>query len=398
MSSRDLSAGQLRYHLQELSVSVARRLIAVLDAARDAPHGVAAELDAVVTEITDIQRELAYEMAGPPLGGAADLSSLSRMLELQQRMMHLLDRIETLSSRPITTYLEQRQRTPLEEHGGWTAPPGSRASAPYHDEPQPDTALAVVRNWEQPHPAYAQVYEGVHQRAALGAHGAETAPFLARSLGTHVSGGATGTMMRWPHMSPAARWGLLPMAICIVSALLTTTVNRLLQGDPAGILTHSDSVAKRGDRLDARAVPEERASAAPERPQAPLAARLEQPERIAPAAAPAQSAVITVSPPPPSSDRGLDALNPDAPSVAVLTTHQDPAVARQTFLTLKERFPDILGTAEAEIEAVQTQDGATWHRVSLVPPVPRTEAKDLCKRLRAAGYSGCWVKARSSTE
>ena len=51
MTSRDLSAGQLRYHLQELSVSVARRLVAVLEVARNAPHGVAAELDATLATL-----------------------------------------------------------------------------------------------------------------------------------------------------------------------------------------------------------------------------------------------------------------------------------------------------------------------------------------------------------
>lgn len=380
MINRDLSAGQLRYHVQELSVSVARRLVAVLDAARDAPHGVAAELDAVVSEITDIQRDLAYEMAGPPLGGAADLASLSRMLELQQRMMRLLDRLETLSSRPITSYLEQHQRTSLENHGDWRVPPVPASSALHYDGP-PHDAHSATGSWEQPHHVSTQAYDVLHQRAAYDAHAAGTAPFLTRTPGVNASlGGA-----RWPHMSPAARWGLLPMAICIVSALLTTTVNQLMRSDPPGILSHSDSIAKRGDRLDSRAAPEERAAAAP----------AEQRQRIALTPAAARPEVITVSPPVPPSDRGLDALNPDAPSVTVLATHQDPAVARQTFLTLQERYPDILGAAEAELEAVQTQDGTTWHRVSLVPPVPRSEAKDLCKRLRAAGYAGCWVRSRS---
>jgi hypothetical protein len=81
--------------------------------------------------------------------------------------------------------------------------------------------------------------------------------------------------------------------------------------------------------------------------------------------------------------------------VAVVATHQNPDSARQALLELKERFPEILGSSEAELEAVRTQDGTTWHRVSLVPPVPRSEAKDLCKRLRAAGFPGCWVRSRA---
>lgn len=390
MTSRDLSAGQLRYHLQELSVAVARRLVAVLDAARDAPHGVAAELDAVVAEITDIQRDLAYEMAGPPIGGAADLASLSRMLDLQRRMMSLMDRIETISSRPITNYLEQRQRTPLEDrsHSGWsTARP---QLATHYGGAELHSGLPAVRDWEPPHQIPAPAYDVLNQHAAYDAHAAGTAPFLDRALASNGSAGTTG-MARWPHFSPAARWGILPMAICIVSALLTTTVNRLMQGDSPGILQHSEDVAKRGDRLDANLGSDELATAAPER----SATRLEETQRIAIAPAAVQPATITVSPPSPQSDRGLDALNPDAPSVAVLATHQDPSAARQAFVKLKERFPDILGATEAEIEAIQTQDGTTWHRLSLLPPVPRSEAKDLCKRLRAAGYVGCWVRSRS---
>jgi hypothetical protein len=381
MINRDLSAGQLRYHLQELSVSVARRLVAVLDAARDAPHGVAAELDAIISEITDIQRDLAYEMAGPPLGGAADVSSLTRMLELQQRMMGLLDRLETISSRPITSYLEQRQRTSLESHGDWTAPRAPASRALHHEGAQPHDAHAALGSWE-PRRASAQAYEGLRQHAAFNSHSAGAAPFLAGALGANASlGGASTT--RWAHMSPAARWGLLPMAICIVSALLTTAATHLMRGDPAAILDRADGVAKRGDRLDASMASEERGAAPPA-----------QRDRIALTPAAARPGVITVSPPAPPSDRGLDALNPDAPSVTVLATQQDPEVARQTFLTLQARYPAILGAMEAEIEAVQTEDGVTWHRLSIVPPVPRSEAKDLCKRLRAAGYAACWVKSR----
>lgn len=390
MINRDLSAGQLRYHLQELSVGVARRLVAVLDAARHAPAGVAAELDAVVSEITDVQRDLAYEMAGPPLGGTADLNSLARMLELQQRMMRLLDRLETISSRPITTYLDERQRVSYDGRGDWAASPVPSRSLPHYDEPQPDDALPAIRNWEQPHPAVTQSYMEQHQRV-VDAHAPSAAPYMARALGTHVN--AAAAQARWPHFSPAARWGILPMAICIVSALLTTTVNRLMQGEPAGIWNHTDSAAKRSDRLDVQT-----AGVTPgaelERPVARPSTRIEQAERNMPPPAAVQPAVITVSPPAPPSDRGLDALNPDAPSVAVLATHQDAAVAREMFLKLKDRFPEILGTSEAELEAVKTQDGATWHRVSLMPPVPRSEAKDLCKRLRVAGFVGCWVKSR----
>jgi hypothetical protein len=384
----------LRYHLQELSVAVARRLVAVLDAARDAPHGVAAELDAVVAEITDIQRDLAYEMAGPPIGGAADLSSLSRMLDLQRRMMSLMDRIETISSRPITNYLEQRQRTPLEDrsHSGWSTARPQRAT--HYDGAQLQTALPALRDWEPPHQIPAPTYDVLHQHAAYDAHGARTAPFLDRALASN-GGSGTASMARWPHFSPTARWGILPMAICIVSALLTTTVNRLMQSDSSGILQHSEDVAKRGDRLDARLTSDEPASAAPEQSAARPSTRLEETQRIAVVPAAVQPATITVSPPPPQSDRGLDALNPDAPSVVVLATHQEPSAAQQAFVKLKERFPDILGAAEADIEAVQTQDGTTWHRLSLLPPVPRSEAKDLCKRLRAAGYAGCWVRSRS---
>lgn len=386
MTSRNLSAGQLRYHLQELSVSVARRLVAVLEVARNAPHGVAAELDAVVSEITNVQRDIAYEMAGPPLGGTSDLASLSRMLDLQQRMMTLIDRLETLSKRPITTYLDQRQQASAEARRDWVP-----VSAPLEPQPQRSNLIPAARTWEEPHHAYAppQSHEVLPQHAAYDSHAAGAAPFLARAAHTaQGSLGASGAI-KWPHMSPAARWGLLPMAICIVSALLTTTVNQLLRSDPPGILTHSDSVAKRGDRLDTPGGEESKASSA--RPST----RLEPSEQSAALqSAAVQPSVITVSPPPPPSDRGLDALNPDAPSVAVVATHQDSQVARQMFLKLKERFPDILGSSEAELEAITAQDGATWHRVSLIPPVPRAEAKDLCKRLRAGGYAGCWVRSR----
>lgn len=78
--------------------------------------------------------------------------------------------------------------------------------------------------------------------------------------------------------------------------------------------------------------------------------------------------------------------------VAVIATFQDFSAARQAFVTLKQSFPDLLGTTAPDIETVEVSGSGTWHRLGVLPAMSRNDAQELCNRLQAAGHSGCWVK------
>jgi hypothetical protein len=214
MTSTALSAGELRFHLQELSVSMARQLVAVLDAGRDAPEGLAAELDAAVSEITEIQRDLAYEMAGPPFSGSR-LPSLRRMLELQHRTMRLCHRLENLPTRSLHTNRGQQARRPVKDQGDWDTATKSKQRNPYDEE---RGSGHLHEGGQQPDPPYA--------------HGDAAVPLPFRPHGAPQAS-------RWPHLSPAARLSLLPIVLCAVSALVTTAATHFLNDNRTGMWIRS---------------------------------------------------------------------------------------------------------------------------------------------------------------
>lgn len=88
---------------------------------------------------------------------------------------------------------------------------------------------------------------------------------------------------------------------------------------------------------------------------------------------------------------------PSAPSatgryVPVLATFSDYSAAREAFVTLKQRYPDLLGSTAPDIETVTVPDGGTWHRLGVLPALPRDQAQALCQQLQAAGHQGCWIR------
>jgi hypothetical protein len=384
MTSTALSAGELRFHLQELSVSVARQLVAVLDAGRDAPEGLAAELDAAVSEITEIQRDLAYEMAGPPFSGSR-LPSLRRMLELQHRTMRLCHRLENLPTRSLRANRGQQARGPVKDQSGWDTAAKSRPRTPYDEE------LLAALEWSSPQRGSGHSHEGGQQPDPPCAYGDVAVPLPFRPHGAPRTS-------RWPHLSPTARLSLLPIVLCAVSALVTTAATHFLSDNRTGMWRLAEGAPGRSDKLDYQVASEDEARPRASDRMETGALRDRNELRRAPEPD-TQSSVITVVSPEPAPEREVAALDVESPSVPVLATDSDPSVARQTFLALKQRYPAILGNAEAEIESLQTQDGKTWHRLAIVPPVARTEAKELCKQLLAAGHAGCWVKPfRKSSE
>lgn len=78
--------------------------------------------------------------------------------------------------------------------------------------------------------------------------------------------------------------------------------------------------------------------------------------------------------------------------IPVLATYADYSAARQAFVALKQRYPDLLGGTAPDIETVTVPDGGTWHRLGVLPALPRAQAQDLCQQLQTAGHTGCWVR------
>lgn len=78
--------------------------------------------------------------------------------------------------------------------------------------------------------------------------------------------------------------------------------------------------------------------------------------------------------------------------VPVLATFSDYSAAREAFVTLKQRYSDVLGSTAPDIETVTVPDGGTWHRLGVLPALPREKAQALCEQLKAAGHQGCWIR------
>ena len=75
----------------------------------------------------------------------------------------------------------------------------------------------------------------------------------------------------------------------------------------------------------------------------------------------------------------------------VLSTHKDKQAALAAFSDLSKQYPGALGDKKPDVQSSGTGQG-TWHRLVLMPAGGRDEAADVCAKLRAAGYSRCWVK------
>jgi hypothetical protein len=195
----------------------------------------------------------------------------------------------------------------------------------------------------------------------------------------------------WPRLAAATAFGA---ASILTSGLVATFGTRLLPPDPSSATRHQvEDVASAPTEHTPR--PEEHAALAPEEPAARGAPARDSSELLALALNVPPTATDTVLQAPAAKEPKAETQGADLQFVAVLATRDDPAVAEEAFFRVRERYGAILGTAEPQVEMVETQDGGTWYRASALPPVSRTDAKDLCRRLREAGHWACWVKAQA---
>jgi hypothetical protein len=77
--------------------------------------------------------------------------------------------------------------------------------------------------------------------------------------------------------------------------------------------------------------------------------------------------------------------------VAVLSSQKSRSDALRAFADLQQKFPGVLSDKQPEVQAADLESGH-WERLVVGPPASRESAKDVCDKLAAAGYKGCWVK------
>ena len=95
----------------------------------------------------------------------------------------------------------------------------------------------------------------------------------------------------------------------------------------------------------------------------------------------------TAAAPPPPAGSGSDGFVP------VVFTHRDGGVARRAFADLQRQYPKLLSQRRGEPQPVDLGSKGVWHRLVVLPAVPRSEATKFCDQLVTAGYDRCWVKA-----
>jgi hypothetical protein len=82
----------------------------------------------------------------------------------------------------------------------------------------------------------------------------------------------------------------------------------------------------------------------------------------------------------------------EQPYLVVLATRRSTEELQQDYRSFKGTYPELLGSAKARVDRVQGQDKQTYYRLSLIPPRAHDDAKALCRSLRSAGLTGCWIK------
>ena len=77
--------------------------------------------------------------------------------------------------------------------------------------------------------------------------------------------------------------------------------------------------------------------------------------------------------------------------VPVLSSQKSRGDALRAFADLQQKYPAILSDKQPEVQAADLDSGH-WERLVVGPPASQEAAKDVCAKLTAAGYKGCWVK------
>ena len=372
-----------RQQIHEISANVARRLLAVLERRHTAAPAAAAEIAAGARVVADIQREIDGIMNRLPPGTPLDMPVLTHVLESHNRALSLVEDLETRLSGPPqparAAHHGQRGHADAERtHAALiaTAREIEREAREYEAEEArqvpptrqiPATRLVSI----EPRPAAAPRLSNTPPTVAI-------TPRMARS----VPPAGTGTVRRAPRPSPApARMPdpgsnpsvvsrLRSLAVSPLGATAAVAGVAIFAASVAGALSFALTSAETGERLAAHGDPGRK-----------FDGRLSQADAIPTSG----SGTLVVSPP-------ENAVSLTQPYLVVVATRPSTDELEEDFRYFKEKYPTLIGNARGRVDSVQSQDGKTWHRLSLIPPRTQDEAAELCEKLKTAGLTECWIK------
>lgn len=388
MNTYDRDALLERRQIHEISMNVARRLLALLERPPPVSPAVSAEIAAGSGTIAGIQHEIDNLMSRLPEGQLLDMSVLTHILESQNRALSLIEDLEAKASRGIFDSRPDQERT----HAALIATAREiEREARLYEEEEFGHPLDAPYSLPETHPAQiarrfadpTRVQQPTPQNIARPAkHGAPPQP-SARTTRTDGTAAARRqppvprTQAQRPrkgnpqrHIAPAALFAkartlatspvgatTLVAGVAILAASLAGAVSLALSTD-SDQLTASSRVP--GQKFDGR-----------------LSQADAQPT--------SGSGTLVVSPP-------ANLANLTQPYLVVIATRQSTEELEKDFLYFKETYPKLLGSARGRVDSVQSQDGKTWYRLSLIPPRAQGEASELCTELKSAGLTECWIK------
>ena len=394
MAAFNRDAALERQQIHEISLNVARRLLKVLERSRAAPPHIGADIEASARLIADIQREIDQLMAALPPRELMDIAVLTHILGSHRRALDLLEVVEQKASgllprmdaapdaaqahaALLATSREIEQSAFRQEMPGLAAPRGpvaylpAPATAPY---PQQHAPIPPAPQWAQP---VGQRPPPSAQRAPMPPKGPAKKADKARSAGA-VAASSVAAMRALVDKNPTSAAALA--ALTVVAGLSIAILSIVSPGIGDGTRSHAAATLEPGKKLDGRLA---------------TAGETSTEEAPAPRASGAMSAEAAVlSPSVGNETQGPIVVSPnmEQPYLVVLSTRRSTEELQQDYRGFKSAYPQILGDAKARVDRVQGQDRETWYRLSLIPPHSRADAKDLCRSLKAAGLTGCWIK------
>lgn len=394
MNAFDRDTELERRQIHEISLNVARRLLAVLERRRDAPPAVAEEIVAGARVIADIQREVDGIMTALPHGETLDLAVLTHVLASHNRALSLVEDLEIRTGGRGAARHPDPERT----HAALiaTAREIEEEARRYERDPVPQMLRAPRPAAADGHPAQMAPRTGASGFPPP-SQANRTAPPTGRGPARPPSrqpppGAAPVTRTlppaQPPHRQPAQqrlqpetaltqatgrrRMPLRALAFSPMSAVALVAGIAIVAASLAGAVSFalSNGDASQASATNVRA------------PSGKFDGRLSAGD-AAPAAG--GSDILVVAPP-------ANAAPLAQPYLVVLATRPSTEELDQDFRYFKEAHPQLLGDARGRVDTMQSQDGKTWHRLSLIPPRSQEEAASLCAELKAAGLTECWIK------
>ena len=79
--------------------------------------------------------------------------------------------------------------------------------------------------------------------------------------------------------------------------------------------------------------------------------------------------------------------------VAVLSSKTSRMDALKAFADLQQKYGDVLASKTPDVQEANLGEKGVRYRAVVGPPGSRDAASGVCKQLKTAGYTDCWVTA-----